>query len=149
MKITIDFFLLVFLIVLPSVLIIIEVFRFRNIRAERIKKGNYGHPDEPMMAVHNKKEGYIHIMYTPYKNEKPRIRTFKGSGTVWKELPFMKRCPTSQEIFLTEIAAYVEENGNPWPSAHRTESVKCEKECPRYFYCLCKNEPVLKKANEN
>lgn len=46
------------------------------------------------------------------------VRSFHGSGTVWYELPLMKRCGTSQEAKLSEISKYIDRYGNPYPVSH-------------------------------
>ena len=43
---------------------------------------------------------------------------YQGSGTVWHELPLMRRCPTTLEMGLADIFTYIKKWGNPYPSAH-------------------------------
>ena len=46
------------------------------------------------------------------------VRSFQGSGTVWHELPLMKRCGAFQESRLSEISKYIDRYGNPYPVSH-------------------------------
>lgn len=65
-------------------------------------------------------QGDIIIFY--YSDQ--RTRHFKGSNTVWHELPFMGRCSTPIEYKLCDIEGYVKQWGNPYPTAHLKEKTK-------------------------
>lgn len=60
------------------------------------------------------------VMTIDYTND--TTEQFKGSGTVWHEMPLMKRCNTFDEGTLCEIWEYITQWGNPYPIAHQ----KCE-----------------------
>lgn len=45
---------------------------------------------------------------------------YKGSGTVWRSYPMMKRCGTHMDRVLTDINKYLQEHGNPYPTAHES-----------------------------
>jgi hypothetical protein len=47
------------------------------------------------------------------------IEKYKGSGTVWHEMPLMKRCGTLKEYDLCDIYKYIKHYGNPYPKAHK------------------------------
>jgi hypothetical protein len=47
-----------------------------------------------------------------------KIYQYEGSGTVWYELPLMKRCPTYIESELNDIHVYIRKYGNSYPEAH-------------------------------
>lgn len=57
------------------------------------------------------------IMIVTYSDN--NIYSFKGSGTVWHTYPMMRRCGTVAEIELSEIWEYINEHGNPYPTAHQ------------------------------
>ena len=47
---------------------------------------------------------------------------YKGECTVWNRLPYMERAGTSTESELCDIWKYIEHNGNPYPTAHKSTS---------------------------
>lgn len=57
------------------------------------------------------------VMIVTYKNGKQR--RYKGSGTVWHQLPMMERAGTLKESTLSDIWSYIHLYGNPYPSAHK------------------------------
>jgi len=59
---------------------------------------------------------YKDVIILTYTNN--TVRSFEGSGTVWHELPLMKRCGTFQEAKLAEISKYIDKYGNPYPVSH-------------------------------
>ena len=42
-------------------------------------------------------------------------RHFKGAGTIWYELPSMRRCSTTEEVKLVGMWKYIEHHGKPYP----------------------------------
>lgn len=59
------------------------------------------------------------IMTVTYSNGS--IKQYKGSVTVWHELPFMQRAGTFKESDLSDIYEYIKTYGNPYPTAHKTK----------------------------
>lgn len=47
--------------------------------------------------------------------------SYKGSSTVWYQYPMMYRMDSCMERKLSDIHAYIEEHGNPYPTAHETK----------------------------
>lgn len=46
------------------------------------------------------------------------VKKYKGSVTVWHELPYMQRPGTFKEHELSELYQYIKEYGNPYPTDH-------------------------------
>jgi|GEM_PF-6614331 len=61
---------------------------------------------------------YVDGVLTVHYNDGTRDK-YKGSCTVWYSYPYMRRCGTSEEMWLCNIWKYVSEHGNPYPTAHK------------------------------
>lgn len=66
------------------------------------------------------------IVHAEYEQETMTVKwsdgvteKYEGSATVWRKHPLMKRCATSKEIILSDIANYCLKWGNPYPTAHK------------------------------
>jgi len=46
------------------------------------------------------------------------VRTYIGSGTVWRSYPQMTRCSTYKEAMLADIYKYIKQWGNDYPDSH-------------------------------
>lgn len=67
-------------------------------------------------TVHASYDHQTKIMTVTYNDGS--TKQFKGSSTVWHEYPMMRSCGTSADMWLYNIFAYIEEHGNPYPTAH-------------------------------
>lgn len=67
-----------------------------------------------VMATYDKKKEILTLTF-----KSGVVNQYKGDCTVWHTYPMMKRCDTNMEIFLSEIWEYIEEHGNPYPTAHK------------------------------
>ena len=60
------------------------------------------------------KDGILTVKYSDKS-----VSQYKGSCTVWHELPYMTRCNTPKERLLCDIWQYIRHYGNPYPLTHR------------------------------
>lgn len=65
------------------------------------------------------------IMSLEYSNG--AVLKYKGSGTVWYCLPYLKRCSTATESYLSEYYTYIQYWGNTYPNAHKEQTENSNK----------------------
>jgi hypothetical protein len=63
------------------------------------------------------KAEYIGDMLTITYND-GSVKQYKGESTVWRTYPMMGRCDSVLEYTLSDILCYIQEHGNPYPTAH-------------------------------
>jgi hypothetical protein len=52
-----------------------------------------------------------------------KIVEYEGSGTVWCELPYMRRCSTNMESLLYQIYSYCRKWNGEYPNAHKDNKI--------------------------
>ena len=75
-------------------------------------------PDRVISAEYSK--GIMTVIYS-----KSGKKQYKGSCTVWHEMPLMKRCSTPKESELVEIWHYIKQYGNKYPESHLITDDAC------------------------